>query len=71
VDVCAGVVTTLAGSGSAAWSDGVGTAASFFNPIGIAVDNNGVVFVADDSNQRIRMISTAGGCSSTIPEFSV
>ena len=39
----AGVVTTLAGSGSGAFADGVGTSASFYNPYGVAVDASGTV----------------------------
>src|SRR5580704_8630003 len=40
-----GLVTTLAGSGSAGQSDGMGAAASFNEPIGIAVNSIGNVFV--------------------------
>ena len=54
------MVTTLAGSGTAAWADGVGSAASFNNPFGISVDSNGVILVADQTNNRIRKISSAG-----------
>ena len=55
-----GVVTTLAGSGVAAFADGVGTAASFANPSGIAVDGNDNVVVADYVNHRIRLVTRAG-----------
>ena len=58
--VCAGMVSTLAGSGSNAWADGLGTAASFYHPSGVSVDSNGAVYVADASNQRIRMVSSSG-----------
>ena len=34
-------VTTLAGSGSLGSTDGTGTAASFWNPYGVAVDGSG------------------------------
>ncbi len=55
-----GVVSTLAGSGSYAFADGVGAAASFRGPCGIAVSSNENVFVGDSSNFRIRIITTSG-----------
>ena len=55
-----GSVTTLAGSGSQGFADGMGLAASFNNPTGVAVDKNGMVFVADYKNHRIRKISPLG-----------
>jgi len=56
----AGVVTTLAGSGSSGSADGTGTAASFYSPYGVAVDNSGNVYVADRQNHMIRKITSAG-----------
>ncbi|MDD2789857.1 MAG: SMP-30/gluconolactonase/LRE family protein [Sulfurimonas sp.] len=56
----AGVVTTLAGSGTAGSSNGTGEAASFNNPNGVAVDSSGNVYVADSSNNKIRKITSAG-----------
>ena len=56
----AGVVTTLAGSGVSGFADGVGAAALFSYPSGVAVDSAGTVYVADTSNHRIRKITPAG-----------
>jgi sugar lactone lactonase YvrE len=57
----AGIVTTLAGQADVPGNaDGVGTAASFRGPMGIAVDAAGVVYVADTDNRAIRRITTAG-----------
>jgi len=56
----AGVVTTLAGSGAQRYADGIGTAASFNSPTGVAVDVLGNVYVADAGNNRIRKITPAG-----------
>jgi sugar lactone lactonase YvrE len=56
----AGAVTTLAGSGTGAFADGSGAAASFQGPSGIAVDGSGNVYVADQTNQRIRFVTPAG-----------
>jgi sugar lactone lactonase YvrE len=56
----AGVVTTLAGSGSTGSTDGTGTAASFGNPQDLAVDASGTVYVSDTGNNLIRKITAAG-----------
>jgi sugar lactone lactonase YvrE len=56
----AGVVSTLAGSGKAGFSDGTGTEASFNTPEGVALDSKGNVYVADSANHKIRKISPSG-----------
>ena len=58
--VFVGVVTRLAGSTSSGSDDGTGSAATFYNPSGIAVDTVGVMYVADSDNHLIRKISPAG-----------
>ena len=49
-----------AGGVAAGYLDGTGSAAKFINPSGLAVSNSGIVYVADQNSQRIRMISPAG-----------
>jgi len=57
----AGVVTTLAGSAGVAGSaDGTGSAARFCNPVGVAVDGAGNVYVADTWNHTIRKVTPLG-----------
>ena len=61
-----GDVSTLAGSGSEGDTDGPAATARFASPRGIAIDDAGVVYVADTDNHRIRrirdgMVSTLAG----------
>ena len=56
----AGDVTTLAGSGAAGSADGQGRAASFDAPAGIAVGPDGNIYVSDNLNGKIRMITPSG-----------
>lgn len=55
------VVTTLAGTGrTRGTADGTGAAARFDSPFGIAVDDNGNVYVSDSAANTIRKITSAG-----------
>ena len=57
----AGAVSTLAGlAGTSGAANGMGTAARFNNPTGVALDAAGNVYVADSANHTIRKISAAG-----------
>ncbi len=57
-----GIISTVAGNGSAGFSGdgGLATAASLYRPQGVAVDALGNLYIADISNQRIRKVNTSG-----------
>jgi sugar lactone lactonase YvrE len=57
-------VSTFAGTGANGFADGSVTVAKFSYPKGIAIDSKGVLYVADEKNNRIRKIS--GGTVSTL-----
>ena len=68
-----GIVSILAGTGERTWySDvklgdgGPATEATFHDPVGVAVDAAGNVYVADTGNHRIRRIDTSTGMISTV-----
>jgi len=67
-----GVVTTLAGTaGRNGYADGLGPAAQFSRPLGLAVDENDNVYVADQTNNVIRKITPAGLVSTFAGTFGL
>ena len=61
-----GAVATLAG-GSHGFVNGVGTEASFYYPMGVALDSSsGTVFVGDRSNHAIRTVAFETGAVATL-----
>lgn len=63
----AGLITTIAGTGKAAYSGDGGQAirAGLNAPRGLAFDANGFLYVADSGNHAVRIIAPSGAISST------
>ncbi|MHB8418394.1 MAG: NHL repeat-containing protein [Myxococcales bacterium] len=59
-----GNVTTLAGNGDAGFLDGPAATALLAFPVGVKVSAGGEVYIADQGNQRIRLLS--GGSVQTL-----
>ncbi len=59
----AGDIYTIAGNGTGGFSGdgGAATAAELVNPVGLAIDPNGNVVIADVGNNRIRVIAESSG----------
>ena len=64
--VSGGMITTVAGNGKEGFSGdgGPATSASLNQPVGVAVDPAGVLYIADTQNNRIRKVS--GGTITTV-----
>jgi uncharacterized protein (TIGR03437 family) len=64
--VANGVITTLAGNGTAGFSgdNGPATSAQLFSPAGVAVDSAGNLYIADTNNHRVRKV--ANGVITTV-----
>jgi alpha-tubulin suppressor-like RCC1 family protein len=56
----AGVVTTLAGSGTVGSADGPGLAARFDSPNTLALDASGILYVGEGGSRRIRRVTSDG-----------
>src|SRR5438094_773011 len=77
VDATAGIITTVAGNGSAGFSGdgGPATAAQLQYPYSVGLDAAGNVFIPDTTNERLRRIDARTGIITTIagngtPSFS-
>ncbi len=62
VNLSTGIITTYAGNGLAAFAGdgGQATSASLMFPLGIALDKNGNLFIADAGNSAVRKVATNG-----------
>jgi hypothetical protein len=60
-----GTISTVAGTGTIGYSGdgGLATSAQLDNPIGVAVDAAGRIYVGDSGNHRIRVLTSASGSS--------
>ena len=58
----AGNIATVAGNGTSGFSGdgGPATAASFFNPVRVIVDASANLYIADQSNHRVRKVDSSG-----------
>jgi len=68
VNKATGVVTTIAGNGTAGYSgdNGQATAAELNHPEGLALDTSGHLFICDTNNNRIREVNLSTGVITTI-----
>lgn len=68
VSAATGVITTVAGNGTAGYSGdgGAATSAELNQPNGMAVDNAGNLYIADTANQRIRKVTASTGIITTV-----
>jgi sugar lactone lactonase YvrE len=66
--VAGGTITTFAGTGVQGFSgdEGAATSAKLSLPVGVALDGDGNLFVADMGNSRIRRIDAASGIITTV-----
>jgi len=56
------IITTVAGTGTSGYSGdgGSATLARLYNPVGVAIDSSGNLYIGDGSNGRVRKISPSG-----------
>src|SRR6267143_711547 len=67
VAAATGIITTVAGNGGASFAGdgGAATSASLNYPFGVALDASGNLYIADQSNYRIREVAAATGIITT------
>ena len=68
VTVSTGIITTIAGTGTSGYNADniVATSAQLYNPISLALDGSGNVYIGDYSNFRIRKVTASTGNITTI-----
>lgn len=68
VDLATGIISTIAGTGQAKFSGdgGLAISASLNEPVALVFDNRGYLYIADQSNNRVRMIDLNTGVITTV-----
>ena len=68
VNATNGIITTIAGNGTAGYTGdgGQATSAKLSMPWGVAIDASGNVYIADNSNNVIRKVTASSGIITTI-----
>ena len=68
VTVSTGVISTIAGTGTASYSgdNGAATSATLQGPYTIAIDSSGNLYIGDTDNHRVRKVTIATGLITTI-----
>ena len=68
VTASTGIITTVAGNGMEAYSGdgGLATSAALNQPLGLALDRAGNLYIADTQNSRIRLVTTSSGTITTV-----
>ena len=68
INALTGIITTVVGNGNYGFSGDSGLAinAQLYDPVGICFDNIGNLYVVDNSNERVRKVSTTTGIITTI-----
>ena len=67
VDVATGIITTIAGNGTASFSGdgGLATNAAMFSPTDLTLDSAGNLYISDNANNRIRKVAAGTGIITT------
>ncbi len=68
VTASTGIITTVAGNGTAGYSGdgGPATSAELYCPNGLALDSSGNIYIADMDNVRIRKVTVSTGTITTV-----
>ena len=68
VNLTTGIITTVAGTGTAGFSgdNGLATAAELYDPSGLAVSSSGTLYISDSDNEVVRQVNPTTQVISTI-----
>ena len=69
ITISTGVITLIAGNGNSGYSgeNGSATVAQLNTPTGVALDTAGNIYIADEGNDRIRMVTSSSPAPTSTP----